>query len=103
LHWRNQTGAVAEEIAILHFLRNGFFVFRPILGFGPVDLVALNADGEILLLDVKADNKRLNTGQRKTATRITRKRTILQKFLGVRLCYVNLDEETVHVSDHAAN
>lgn len=102
MHWRNQTGAVAEEIAILHFLRNGYFVFRPILGFGPVDLVAINADGEILLLDVKAQNTRIVRG-RKSPTRIDRKRTILQKFLGVRLCYVDLEEETVHVVNHAAN
>lgn len=102
MHWRNQTGAVAEEIAILHFLRNGYFVFRPILGFGPVDLIALNEDGEILLLDVKAQNTRIVKG-RKSPTRIDRKRTILQKFLGVRLCYVDLEQETVHVVNHAAN
>jgi Holliday junction resolvase-like predicted endonuclease len=99
---RNQTGAVCEEMAVLHFLRLGYFVFRPILGFGPVDLIALNEDGEILLLDVKAENKRIVKG-RKSPTRIERTRTIIQKYLGVRLCYVNIDDGTVSVVNHAAN
>ena len=98
----NQRGALAEEIASLHFLRRGYFVFRPIMGFGPVDIVALNEDGDILLLDIKTEKKRL-LHDRLTPTRITRKRTILQKFLGVHICYVDIENESVFLSNHAAN
>ena len=72
----NQNGAVAEELAALHFLREGYYVFKPILGFGPVDLIAVDAGGDIILADVKAESSRVNTGRSKKS-RITRVRSCL--------------------------
>ena len=98
----NQAGAVAEELAALHFLREGYYVFKPILGFGPVDLIAVDAAGDIILADVKAESSRVNTGRSKKS-RITRVRSKIQKMLNVVLCYVDLETGNVHVTNHAAN
>jgi len=102
LHKQNQTGAIAEEIAALHFLREGYYVFKPVLGFGPVDLIAIRATGEMLFADVKSENKRQLAG-RKLPSLIHRPRTAIQKLLNVTMVYVNIDDETVHIVDHAAN
>ena len=98
----NQAGAVTEELAALHFLREGYYVFKPILGFGPVDLIAVDAGGDIILCDVKAESSRVNTGRSKKS-RITRVRSDIQKMLDVVLCYVDLETGNVHVTNHAAN
>lgn len=98
----NKNGAVAEELAALHFLREGYYVFKPILGFGPVDLIAVDAGGDIILADVKAESSRVNTGRSKKS-RITRVRSKIQKMLNVVLCYVDLETGNVHVTNHAAN
>jgi len=64
----------------------------------PIDIVAVGQDGEILLLDSKADNKRVNTARSKPS-RIYRPRSQLQKKLGVRIAYVEADG-TVSIIDH---
>lgn len=53
---------------------------RPLAAQGPVDCVAYNDDGEILLLDSKQDASRVNPG-RKVAARIHRPRSPLQKLV----------------------
>jgi len=61
-----------------------------------VDCVAYNDDGEILLLDAKQEARRVNPG-RKIPTRVHRPLTALQKTLGVRVAYIDLDTRDVHV------
>ena len=56
----------------------------------PCDIVAVHPNGEILLIDVKKEGKRV-IQSRQTATRIHRSLSDEQKALGVRLCYVDID------------
>jgi len=71
-------------------------VCRPLSAQGPGDCVADNDDGEILLLDAKQEARRVNPG-RKIPTRVHRPLTALQKTLGVRVAYIDLDTRDVHV------
>ena len=68
---------------------------------GPIDLVAIK-HGETLLLDVKADSRRL-VKNRTIPTRITRTRTALQKQLDVRIAYLDVEDGKLHITDHAAD
>ncbi len=86
----------------MHFLREGYYVFKPVLGFGPVDLIAIRATGEMLFVDVKSENKR-QLPDRRVPSLIHRPRTAIQKLLNVTMVYVNIDDETVHIVNHAAN
>lgn len=96
---RLSVGALCELRLADWLLKNNYWVFSPIVNHdGPIDLVAVNRDGEILLLDSKADNKRVNTDRQKPS-RIYRPRSKLQKKLGVRIAYVEADG-TVSITDH---
>ena len=94
--FRQQQGQICETILTEWLLRQGYYVLRPLAGQGPVDCVAYNDDGEILLLDSKQDASRVNPG-RKVAARIHRPRSPLQKLLGVRTAYVDFETRDVHV------
>jgi hypothetical protein len=97
---QHQVGAICETIATEYFFQRGYFVFHPWFGIGPVDLICIKANPpEVLLLDVKADNRRLMKG-RNVPTRITRILTKHQKRLGVSICYVNPDTREVHMARH---
>lgn len=98
-HKRQAVGAKAELSLAADLTQKGYWVFSPITNHdGPIDLVAVNQSGEILLLDAKADNKRLNKN-RITPSRIYRVRTKIQKELGVRIAYVDGDGK-VSITDH---
>jgi len=86
----------ASEICLAQFLtKKGYWVFSPIVHHaGPVDLVAISPDGEILLLDAKSDARRSAKN-----TRIHRARTKIQKMLGVKIAYVSADG-CVKITDH---
>mgnify|MGYP003132456663 CR=1 FL=1 len=94
--FRQQQGQICETILTEWLLRQGYYVCRPLAGQGPVDCVAYNDDGEILLLDAKQEARRVNPG-RKNPARIHRPLTALQKSLGVRVAYIDLDTRDVHV------
>lgn len=94
--FRQQQGQICETILTEWLLRQGYYVCRPLAGQGPVDCVAYNEQGQLLLLDSKQDAQRVNPG-RKVASRIHRKLSPLQKQLGVRTAYINLDTRDVHV------
>lgn len=94
--YRQQQGQICETILTEWLLRQGYYVCRPLAAQGPVDCVAYNDDGQILLLDAKQENRRVNPG-RKIATRVHRPLTALQKSLGVRVAYIDLSTRDVHV------
>tara|TARA_R100000315_G_scaffold62138_3_gene42439 strand:- start:973 stop:1344 length:372 start_codon:yes stop_codon:yes gene_type:complete len=97
---RRRVGARCEAIATEYFISRGYFVFHPWFGVGPIDLICVKATPpEILLLDIKADNARVQKG-RNYATRISRVLTAHQRRLGVRLCYVNPKTREVHLVVH---
>ena len=58
--------------------------------------MAYNEQRQLQLLDSKQDAKRVNPN-RKTPTRIHRPLSALQKSLGVRMAYIDLDTRDVHV------
>lgn len=94
--FRQQQGQICETILTEWLLRQGYYVCRPLAAQGPVDCVAYNDAGELLLFDAKQNSQRVSTGK-KTKTRIHRPLTALQKLLGVRVAYIDLDTRDVHV------
>ena len=94
--YRQQQGQICETILTEWLLRQGYYVCRPLAAQGPVDCVAYNDDGQILLLDSKQDAKRINPG-RKIPSRVYRPLSAVQKLLGVRVAYIDLKTRDVHV------
>lgn len=94
--YRQQQGQICETILTEWLLRQGYYVCRPLAAHGPIDCVAYNEQGQLLLLDSKQEARRVNPG-RKTPTRIHRPLSALQKSLGVRMAYIDLDTRDVHV------
>jgi len=91
-------GDVCEIVATEYFLRLGYWVFPAVQGSSPIDLVIVDADGA-RLIQVKKDASRVNPG-RKIASRIHRRRSDLQKALGVEMVYVDPESRSVFVSNH---
>ena len=93
---RHTTGDVCEAMLTEYLLRRGWFVLRPITAHGPVDVAAITPEGDLYLFDSKNDSKRVNRGRKKEA-RIHRIRTPLQKKLGVRIAYVDMDKREIWI------
>ncbi len=91
-------GHYSELMSAAILTKNDYDVFHPLQGHGPVDLVAVK-DNEIILLDIKTNAMRMNTG-RMTKTRISRPRTDRQKMMGVRIAYLDIDSQSLHITDH---
>ena len=85
---QHSTGDICEAILVENLLRRGWYVYRPVSAYGPVDVIAISPGGKTYLFDAKADRFRVNPDRRKRA-RIHRKRSLLQKILHVRIAYVN--------------
>jgi len=84
-------GFVCEQIVIEHFLRLGYWVYTPVGRQGPIDIIAVSPDGEVLLIDAKAQSYRKDSSR----TKVSRGLTPIQKMLGVRIAYVNADTREV--------
>lgn len=92
-------GAAAEARLAAYLIDNDYWVFSPVINHdGPIDLVAVNKDGEIQLFDAKVDAQRANPG-RTTKARIYRVRKKIQRELGVKIAYVDADGK-VSITDH---
>lgn len=94
-------GHYAELMAAAILTRNEFDVFHPLQGHGPIDLIAVKGD-QVMLLDVKVDQHTQRRGRSKP-TRIHRTRKPHQKMLGVRLAYLNINAQQLHITDHNAD
>ena len=82
-HITHQEGTKSELVVSEHLVSLGFYVFSPVVyQQGPIDVVAINEEGDVFLIDVKTDGKRTNPKRKKPA-RIYRVRTELQKKLDV--------------------
>jgi len=95
---RHVDGDLCELLAAEHFVREGYWVFPASRGSSPIDLVAVNERG-VRLLQVKKDGQRTSPGRSKP-DRIHRTRSDLQKQLGGKMVYVNVDTREVTVTDH---
>jgi len=78
-------GKRSELIAASWLMSQNCYVYTPFIEQGPIDLIALTPKGELLLFDVKT------VGRRKNGSIISRLLTDIQKKLGVRLLYVDLE------------
>ena len=78
----------SEQIAILHLLEKGYFVFKNLYGVGPADLIAINEKGAVEIFDVKTESYRKTW---KPGTRICRRLTQEQKKLKMKFIFVDKD------------
>ena len=83
-------GDRAELIAQEFFIQKGFYVFNNISQHGPVDIMVMDKEGNIMLIDVKALSLRTKNGWK-----VNRVPTEEQSKLGVQLIFVNLDTKEV--------
>ena len=81
-------GMKSEQIAILHLIEKGYFVFKNLYGVGPADLIAINEKGAVEIFDVKTESYRKTW---KPGTRICRKLTQEQKKLKMKFIFVDKD------------
>lgn len=79
-------GMQSEQIAILHLIEKGYFVFKNLYGVGPADLIAINEKGAIEIFDVKTESYRKTW---KPGTRICRRLTQEQKKLKMKFIFVD--------------
>ena len=78
----------SEQIAILHLIEKGYFVFKNLYGVGPADLIAINEKGAVEIFDVKTESYRKTW---KPGTRICRRLTQEQKRLKMKFIFVDKD------------
>ena len=83
-----KTGMWAEQLAVVHLLNKGYFVFKNLYGVGPADLIAINEKGAVEIYDVKSESYRKTW---KPGTRICRKLTQEQKKLKMKFIFVERD------------
>ena len=81
-------GMQSEQIAILHLIEKGYFVFKNLYGVGPADLIAINEKGAVEIFDVKTESYRKTW---KPGTRICRRLTQEQKRLKMKFIFVDND------------
>ena len=81
-------GMQSEQIAILHLIEKGFFVFKNLYGVGPADLIAINEKGAVEIFDVKTESYRKTW---KPGTRICRRLTQEQRKLKMKFIFVDKD------------
>ena len=81
-------GMKSEQIAILHLLEKGYFVFKNLYGVGPADLIAINEKGAVEIFDVKTESYSKTW---KPGTRICRRLTQEQKKLKMKFIFVDKD------------
>ncbi len=87
-HSKLKKGMQSEQIAILHLIEKGYFVFKNLYGVGPADLIAINEKGAVEIFDVKTESYRKTW---KPGTRICRRLTQEQKKLKMKFIFVDKD------------
>lgn len=93
-HQKNRDGQRSELLAAEWLLSQDCYVYQPVMAQGPVDLVAISPNGKTHLFDVKTH------AFRASGTSIARKLTDIQRKLGVRLLYVDLETGAVGLYTH---
>jgi Holliday junction resolvase-like predicted endonuclease len=83
-------GMKSEQIAILHLIEKGYFVFKNLYGVGPADLIAIDEKGAVEIFDVKTESYRKTW---KPGTRICRRLTQEQKKLKMKFIFVDKEGE----------
>lgn len=94
----NRTGDIAEYYAVTWLWDNGYEVFLNAGCTGPVDMVAMDKEGTIILIDVKTMQKDYRSPT--NIHTIRRVRTDIQKELGVQLVSFNPDSRKLKFVNH---
>jgi Holliday junction resolvase-like predicted endonuclease len=94
LHQKIGDGKRAELIAAEWLMGQGCYVFTPTTEQSPIDLIALTPDQRFLYFDVK------KLARRKKGTVISRKLTDIQRKMGIRLLYVDLETRNCALYPH---
>ena len=88
-HEPNRVGDMAEHYANTRLWDKGYHVFKNSGCTGPVDIVAMKPNGEIILIDVKSyKDGRLSA------------KTMTQKKLGVQYLHYNSETRKCRFVDH---
>lgn len=95
----NRKGDLAEYYAVTWLWDNGYEVFRNSGCSGPIDMVAMDSKGEIILIDVKTARLK-PTADNPEGTINSRVRTKRQKKLGVRFLLFNPINRSLRFVDH---
>ena len=95
----NRKGDFAEYYAVTWLWDNGYEVFQNSGCSGPVDMIAMDKKGKILLIDVKTaqPNYRDNTGNK---VQFKTGRTKQQEKLGVKFLMFNSDTRELKFAEH---
>jgi hypothetical protein len=81
---KHMKGTAGELTVARHFVELGYYVYSPVVyQSGPIDIIAINDNGELLLLDAKTESTRAD------GSRIARVRTPIQKEFGVQIAYTD--------------
>ena len=91
---KNSDGKRCELLAANWLFSQGCFVYAPFLKQGPVDLIAINPKGETLYFDVK------KVARRDNGSIISRMLTDTQRKLGVKLMYVDMEDNVCGLYPH---
>lgn len=91
---KSRDGKGSELIAAAWLMSQDCYVYSPFIEQGPIDLIALTPEGEFLLFDVK------KVGRRKDGSIISRQLKPLQRKLGVRLLYVDMETNRCALYPH---
>ena len=84
-------GVRGELVAAEWLVSQGIWAFLPPSAQGPVDLAGLDKDGNVYLFDVKV------LSRRKDGSKVARVLSKLQKKLGIKLLYVDLETKEVFI------
>ena len=88
-HEPNRVGDMAEHYAITWLWDKGYHVFKNSGCTGPVDIIAMKPNGEIILIDVKSyKDGRLSS------------KTMTQKKLGVQYLYYDAETRKLKFVNH---
>tara|TARA_R100001244_G_C5092036_1_gene116632 strand:+ start:252 stop:569 length:318 start_codon:yes stop_codon:yes gene_type:complete len=90
----NRKGDFAEYYAVTWLWDHGYEVFQNSGCTGPVDMIALDKKGKVILIDVKT----IHTGQNDEHFKKTR--TKIQEKLGVKLLGFNPDTRELRFINH---
>lgn len=96
MHQKHRHGKICELILNQYLYERGFWVFNPIGEPCPADCIAMSPLGDIFLFDAKKEARRTNPGRKNTSI-VYRKRSALQKRLGIRMAYINIDTRAVTI------
>lgn len=93
----NRKGDFAEYYAVTWLWDNGYEVFQNSGCTGPIDMIAMDKKGNILLIDVKTTHSNNNNDKQPNCKKT---RTKLQQKLGVKLLGFNHDTRELKFIEH---